>query len=63
MCDTAGRAVGWAVLAALILLAGCSSTPIPPTYAQEELRAICIRDGGWWHPDALLGGYCESFRG
>lgn len=51
------------MLAALILLAGCTSTPIPPTYTQDELRAICIRDGGWWHPDPLLGGYCESFRG
>ena len=30
------------------LLSGCSSTPIPPTYTEEELKAICEcgTDGG-----------------
>ena len=55
----AGR--GWmgCALLAVSLLAGCSRVPIPPTYTQEELRAICERQGGWWHPDGLVGGYCE----
>jgi uncharacterized protein YceK len=44
---------------AVTILAGCSSVPIPPTYTQDELKAICERHGGWWHPDDLGGGYCE----
>jgi hypothetical protein len=41
------------------VLVGCSSVPIPPTYTPDELRAICERHRGWWHPDGLFGGYCE----
>ena len=43
---------------------GCASTstPIGPTYTQEELRTICERQRGWWHPDGVIGGYCE-YRG
>lgn len=42
---------------------GCATTtPIPPTYTQDELKAICDRHGGWWHPDELMGGYCEYNR-
>lgn len=48
------------VLASAWVLTGCLTTGIPPTYSQDELRAICVRDGGWWHPDALFGGYCEA---
>lgn len=48
-------ALGLAVLA----LAACSSTPIPPTYTEEELRQKCERARGWWKPDQLRGGYCE----
>jgi hypothetical protein len=48
------------VLAALTILAGCSSVPISPTYTQDELKAICERHGGWWHPDELMGGFCEQ---
>jgi hypothetical protein len=44
------------------VLAGCSSLPAPPAYSQEELRAICQRRGGAWHPDDLLPGYCEYPR-
>jgi hypothetical protein len=40
-------------------LAACGSTPIPPTYTQEEQRLICERQRGWWHRDDLMGGYCE----
>ena len=42
------------------MVAGCSGVPIPPTYTQAELRAICERRGGWWHDDNLWGrGFCE----
>jgi hypothetical protein len=44
--------------ATLWLAAGCSSVPIPPTYTNEELRAICERRGGWWRGE-LIDGYCE----
>lgn len=51
------RAAFFAV--AVTILASCRSAPIPPTYTQDELEAICERTGGWWHPDGLIGGYCE----
>jgi hypothetical protein len=61
------EAVVWsgAALVAVVLtiLAGCSSVPIPPTYTQDELKAICERHGGWWHPDELVGGFCEYQQG
>ena len=48
---------------ALVMLAGCSSMPIPPTYTQEELKTKCERQGsGWWHPDGVTGGFCEKIR-
>jgi hypothetical protein len=47
------------VLVAVAILAGCSSVPIPPTYTQDELKAICELHRGWWHPNGLVGGYCE----
>ena len=46
----------------VVLLAGCSSVAIPPTYTQAELKAECDRRRGWWRPDDLIGGYCD-FRG
>ena len=51
----------WAalVVVAVSVLAGCGGVPIPPTYTQNELKAICERHGGWWHPDDLMGGTCE----
>jgi len=47
----------------LAVLAGCSSVPIPPTYTPEELKAQCERQGsGVWHPDDLMGGFCEPLH-
>ncbi|MGH7368664.1 MAG: hypothetical protein ACREK9_19845 [Candidatus Rokuibacteriota bacterium] len=46
-------------MVAAAILVGCSRVPIPPTYTQAELGMICERNGGWWHPDGLVGGYCE----
>ncbi len=43
----------------LTLLAGCRGVPHAGPYTQDELKAICERQGGWWHPDDLLGGLCE----
>jgi hypothetical protein len=43
---------------ALAITAGCAGA-VAPTYSQEELQQHCVRDGGWWRSDALLGGYCE----
>jgi hypothetical protein len=40
-------------------LGGCATTPIPPTYTQDELKAICERHGARWRPDVLMGAYCE----
>lgn len=42
-----------------VALAGCSTTRIEPTYTQEELAQKCAMHGGWWHPDDLMGGFCE----
>jgi len=56
------RAMLWsraALVVAVSVLAGCGGVPVPPTYTQDELKAICERHGGWWHPDGLIGGYCE----
>jgi hypothetical protein len=60
------RPISWAALvmgvlgSALVLAAGCSTVPVPPTYTQEELQAQCERGNGWWHPDDLRGeGFCE----
>jgi uncharacterized protein DUF4236 len=48
------------VVAAAFLLAGCQSvSAIAPTYTQDELKGLCERQHGCWHPDSLLGGYCE----
>jgi hypothetical protein len=46
-----------------VLLTGCSSAPITPTYSQEELKSSCQRRGGVWHADGLIGGFCEVPRG
>lgn len=63
MKPIARAAVTTALLGSALALAGCSSMPIPPTYTQEELKAICERQGsGWWHPDNLTGGFCEPIH-
>jgi len=53
----------WARVASLAMvlafLGGCAITRIPPTYTQEELKAICGRHGAWWRPDDLRGGHCD----
>jgi len=36
--------------------AGCAGAPV---YTEAELEQRCVRDGGWWRPDDLRGGYCE----
>ena len=46
-----------------VLLAGCS-VPIPPTSTDDERRAICERQRGWWrsisrYGSAELGSSCE----
>jgi hypothetical protein len=46
------------IVGTLGLIAGCTMTPIPPTYTPEELAWKCTRTGGWWRPD-IVGGYCE----
>jgi hypothetical protein len=46
------------VAGVVLLLAGCSTVPIPPTYTNEELRIICERRGGWWRGE-LIDGHCE----
>ena len=42
------------LLVLAVLLAGCSSVPIPPTSTGDEQRAICERQRGWWR-----GSSCE----
>jgi hypothetical protein len=45
-------------------LAGCiAGAPIPPTYSQDELKAICERNGGHWQLDELTGGFCRMNSG
>jgi hypothetical protein len=39
-------------------LGGCAGLPQGPTYTDDELRAICERQGGWWRGQ-LIAGYCE----
>jgi hypothetical protein len=44
---------------AVACLAGCiTGAPIAPTYTQDELKAICERNGGLWYRDDLVGGFC-----
>ncbi len=45
-------------------LLGCATgvAPVSPAYTQDELKAACDRQRGWWRPDELRGGYCD-FRG
>ena len=47
------------LIGAVTFQAGCSSTPIAPTYSQDELKVACERRGGMWHRDDLMGGFCE----
>jgi len=47
------------LVGAVSVQGGCSSAPIAPTYSQDQLKADCERHRGMWHPDDLMGGYCE----
>ena len=48
------------IVAGLALaLAGCSSVPIEKAFGEEQLKQRCELTGGWWHPDQLMGGFCE----
>ena len=49
-------------IAACLVSCATLTTPIPPTYTQDELKAMCRRHTGYWRPDGLAGGFCE-FRG
>jgi hypothetical protein len=51
------------LVVAVSILAGCSSVPIPPTYTQDELKAICERHSGKWQPDGIAGGFCYTQPG
>ena len=51
------------LIGAVTVQAGCSSAPIAPTYSQEELKVECERHRGMWHPDDLMGGFCEYRAG
>jgi hypothetical protein len=42
------------LLVLAVLLAGCSSVPIRATSTDDEQRAICERQRGWWR-----GSSCE----
>lgn len=54
-CGRIARALALAL--SIALASGCAS--IPPTYTQQELEQRCVRAGGWWRPDQLIGGLCE----
>jgi len=56
-----GRGILAVILIAAALGSGCAelATAHAPTYTQAELAAICQRNGGWWHGDDLIGGFCE----
>jgi hypothetical protein len=49
---------GLALVMTLALASGCAGA-ISPSYSPIELAQRCERTGGWWHPDQLLGGFCE----
>ena len=51
------RAAFLSACTAACLVACASTTPLfPPTYSQAELKGLCERHGGCWHPDDLVGG-------
>ena len=46
----------WSPVSILVRL---ENAPIEPTNTQDELKAICERNGGSWYGDDLVGGFCE----
>ncbi len=63
MRTRAQRLAATLLLGGAVSLDGCSSIPIAPTYTQEDLKIVCERQGGVWHRDDLMGGYCEYKTG
>lgn len=57
------EARGWSravlVVGAVTLLADAAASRFPPTYIQDALEAEYERHGWRWHPDDLMGGFCE----
>jgi len=47
------------LVVALLGLAGCAGGVVPKPYTEQELRDRCERQGGWWHVNDLVGGFCE----
>ncbi len=45
--------------ALVVLLCGCAGAAGQRAYSESELRQRCEWTGGWWHPDDLMGGFCE----
>lgn len=52
------RVVALCLAVTPLVLAGCSSVPLGPTYTPAELAQKCERNGGVWR--SFVGdGYCE----
>ncbi len=43
---------------ALALVAGCAGLGAPAP-SDDEVQQRCVRAGGWWRADDLMGGFCE----
>ena len=60
MRPNARRVVAMALFgSALIMLMGCSSAPIPPTYTQDELKARCESRYGQWYDGDPMRSFCD----
>jgi hypothetical protein len=46
-----------ALVALLVLCAGCVTEP--RGYTQADLQVRCIMTGGFWHPSVARDGFCE----
>lgn len=46
-------------LSLVVLIASGCGGALGPAYTEEELAQRCLQTGGWWHADALMGGFCE----
>jgi hypothetical protein len=64
LTTTGERRYSWHVirvfaLAVVLGLVSACAGMTPPTYTQADLAQRCQHNGGWWHPDNLMGGDCE----
>lgn len=61
--DWMGTMAVYAELRGFVLAPRARLAPCTPSRAKgwsgANLRDVCIRQGGCWHPDNLVGGYCE----